>query len=75
MSDFRFSLSAKASFLSRRKPLTQSEINLIKKVLDRISREGPLMARDFGDRVTKICGWWDGVHRSSPLSCYTSIED
>ena len=60
MRDFRFSLPVKASFLARRKPLTQSETNLMKKVLDRISREGPLMARDFeNDRVTKSSGWWD----------------
>jgi uncharacterized protein len=60
MHDFRFSLPVKASFLSRRKPLTKPEINLMKTVLDRISREGPLMARDFeNDRVTKSSGWWD----------------
>lgn len=60
ISDFRFSLPIKAGFVSRRKPLTQSEINLMRKVLDRIAREGPLMARDFeNDRVTKSTGWWD----------------
>ncbi len=60
MRDFRFSLPVKESFLSQRKPLTQTEINLINKVLDRIGREGPLMARDFeNDRVTKSSGWWD----------------
>jgi uncharacterized protein YcaQ len=60
MHDFRFSLPVKARFLSRRKPLTQTEINLMKKILDRIAREGPLMARDFeNDRVTKSSGWWD----------------
>jgi uncharacterized protein YcaQ len=33
---------------------------MMKKVLDRISREGPLRARDFeNDRVTKSLGWWD----------------
>ena len=47
MNDFRFSLPLKASFLFRRKPLAPAEINLMKTVLDRISREGPLMARDF----------------------------
>src|SRR5258706_10420910 len=52
MQDFRYSLPLKASFLSRRKPLTQPELNLMRSVLDRISREGPLMARDFeNDRV------------------------
>jgi uncharacterized protein YcaQ len=60
MRDFRFSLPVKASFLERRKNLTQAEVNLMKKILDRISREGPLMARDFeNDRVTKSSGWWD----------------
>jgi uncharacterized protein YcaQ len=60
MEDFRFSLPVKESFLSQRKPLTQVEINLMNKVLDRIGREGPLMARDFeNDRVTKSSGWWD----------------
>ena len=60
MNDFRFSLPVKASFLFRRKPLTPAEINLMKTVLDRISREGPLLARDFeNDRVTKSSGWWD----------------
>jgi uncharacterized protein YcaQ len=58
--DFRFSLPVKASFQSRRKALTQAEINLMRKILDRISREGPLMARDFeNDRTTKSSGWWD----------------
>jgi uncharacterized protein YcaQ len=60
MHDFRFSLPVKASFLSKRKPLTSAEVNLMNKILDRISREGPLMARDFeNDRVTKSSGWWD----------------
>lgn len=60
MHDFRFSLPVKESFLSRRKAMTQTEVNLMKKVLDRIGREGPLRARDFeNDRVTKSSGWWD----------------
>ena len=60
MHDFRFSLPVKESFSSRRKSLTQAEVNLMKKVLDRIAREGPLMAKDFeNDRVTKSLGWWD----------------
>src|SRR5258708_32549652 len=60
MNAFRFSLPVKASFLQRRNPLTPAESNLMRKVLDRIGREGPLMARDFeNDRVTKSKGWWD----------------
>lgn len=60
MHDYRFSLPVKESFKDRRKNVTQAELNLMKKVLDRISREGQLMARDFeNDRVTKSSGWWD----------------
>jgi hypothetical protein len=60
MDDFRFSLPVKASFSARRPPTTQAEINLMKKVLGRISRDGPLMARDFeNDRLEASSGWWD----------------
>jgi uncharacterized protein len=60
MHDFRFSLPVKESFLAQRKPLTHAEISLMRQVLDRIGREGPLMARDFeNDRVTRSSGWWD----------------
>lgn len=60
MKDFRYSLPVKASFLARRKPVTPAETNLMHKVINRISREGPLMARDFeNDRVKKSTGWWD----------------
>ena len=60
MDDFRFSLPVKAGFALGRKTLTLTEVNLMNKILDRISREGPLMARDFeNDRLTKSSGWWD----------------
>ncbi|HEX9511860.1 MAG TPA: crosslink repair DNA glycosylase YcaQ family protein [Puia sp.] len=60
MHDFRFSLPVKQGFLSRRKPLTQAEINLMNKVLDRVAREGPLMVKDFeNDRLEASSGWWD----------------
>jgi hypothetical protein len=60
MNEFRFSLPVRASLAQRRKQQTQAEINLMNKVLDHISREGPLMARDFeNDRVSKSSGWWD----------------
>src|ERR1700722_871545 len=58
MEDFRFSLPVKAGFVARRRPLTPPEVNLMNRVLDRISREGPLMARDFeNDRVEASSGW------------------
>ncbi|THU30737.1 winged helix-turn-helix domain-containing protein [Niastella caeni] len=60
MHEFRFSLPVKESFSSKREPLTQSEINLMNKVLDRIGREGPLMVKDFeNDRQVASAGWWD----------------
>lgn len=60
MHDFRFSLNVKAGFLANRKPLTQPEINLMNRVLDRVEREGPLMVKDFeNDRLEPNQGWWD----------------
>lgn len=60
MHEFRFSLPVKEGFLSRRKPLTPPEISLMRKVLDRIGREGPLMVKDFeNDRPVASSGWWD----------------
>jgi len=60
MHDFRFSLPVKEGFLAWRKPLTQPEINLMNKVLDRIAREGPLRVKDFeNDRLEASSGWWD----------------
>jgi uncharacterized protein YcaQ len=60
MHDYRFSLCVKEGFLSRRKPLTQAEINLMDNVLDRVGREGPLMVKDFdNDREVASSGWWD----------------
>jgi uncharacterized protein len=60
MHNYRYSLPVKQSFAARRKDLKPVEINLMRNVLDRISREGPLTASDFeNDRVTKSTGWWD----------------
>lgn len=59
MEEFRFSYPIKIALSKRFKP-TAAEIALQRKVIDRISREGPLMAKDFEqDRVTKNKGWWD----------------
>lgn len=59
MKDFRFSLPVKQAF-AQRNTLTKPEVNLIKQVLDRIGREGPLMVGDFeNDRLEASSGWWD----------------
>ena len=60
MDAFRFTLPVRNAFAQRRKALPQTEANLMNRILDRIGREGPLMARDFeNDRTTKSTGWWD----------------
>ncbi len=60
MNDYRYSLCVKDGFASNRKPVTQAEINLMERVLDRIAREGPLMLKDFdNDREVASSGWWD----------------
>ena len=60
MHDFRFSLPVKESFAKNGKPLTAAEKRLMKEVLDRVEREGPLMVGDFeDDRLEASTGWWD----------------
>jgi uncharacterized protein len=60
MHEFRFSFAIHDRFSAKWKSLPQAEINLMKKILERISREGPMGASDFeNDRVAKSSGWWD----------------
>lgn len=60
MRDFRFSLPVKKAFETQGKPLSRAEINLMKQILDRVEREGPLMVGDFeNDRLEASSGWWD----------------
>ncbi len=59
MHDLRFSLPVKQAF-AERKTLSKAESTLMKQVLDRIEREGPLMVGDFeNDRLEASSGWWD----------------
>jgi uncharacterized protein YcaQ len=60
VSDFRFSLPVKESFRAGDKSLSQADARLMKEVLDRVEREGPLMVNDFEyDRPEASTGWWD----------------
>ncbi|WP_316743362.1 winged helix-turn-helix domain-containing protein [Pedobacter antarcticus] len=60
MPDFRFSLPVKESFAVNGKPLAPQLARLVKEVLDRVEREGPLMVGDFDDdRLEASTGWWD----------------
>jgi uncharacterized protein YcaQ len=59
MHEFRFSYPVKNSWTEHHK-VTPTDQAVMRKVLDRISREGPMKASDFeNDRVTKSKGWWD----------------
>ncbi|MBB6107701.1 hypothetical protein SAMN05421821_101383 [Mucilaginibacter lappiensis] len=60
MRDFRFSLAVKESFIVNGKPVSPAETRLMRDVLDRVEREGPLMVGDFDDdRPEASTGWWD----------------
>lgn len=60
MHDFRFTLPVKQAFKTQRDQLTQSEMNLMKQILERVEREESLMVGDFeNDRVEASSGWWD----------------
>lgn len=60
MCDFRFSLPVKKAFENQDKPLSKPESNLMKEILDRAEREGPVMVGDFdNDRIEASSGWWD----------------
>jgi len=60
MRDFRYSLPVKKAFETLDKPLSMLESNLMKEILDRLEREGPLRVGDFdNDRIEASSGWWD----------------
>ncbi len=60
MEDYRFTLPLKAFFLDKWKDAPTQELSVMNKVLNRISRDGPMMAGDFeNDRVGPNTGWWD----------------
>ncbi|MEJ2883195.1 winged helix-turn-helix domain-containing protein [Pedobacter sp. GR22-6] len=60
MSDFRFSLPVKKAFEMQAKPLSTAALNLMKKIMDQVEREGAVMVGDFeNDRLEASSGWWD----------------
>ncbi|HJW30854.1 MAG TPA: crosslink repair DNA glycosylase YcaQ family protein, partial [Saprospiraceae bacterium] len=58
MKDFRFSLPVMHAFKSKKDRWPKSQRTEMKKVLDRIKAEGPLMSRDF-ESTHKGGSWWD----------------
>jgi len=60
MSDFRFSLPVKKAFEMQAKPMRTAALNLMKKIMDQVEREGAVMVGDFeNDRLEASSGWWD----------------
>jgi uncharacterized protein len=60
MAEFRFSMPIHDAFAAKWTSIPATERTLMRKILDRIAREGPLGAKDFdNDRVAKSSGWWD----------------
>lgn len=60
MRDFRYSLPVKHAFKTRHEPPNQASINLMREMMDRVERDGPVRVSDFGnDRMEASSGWWD----------------
>ena len=60
MHDFRFSLYQKHAFKKQRQPLTQTEMNAMRQIMDRVERDGPVKVGDIeNDRTEASNGWWD----------------
>ena len=60
MRDYRFALPAMRAFRNgEERWLRSSDPQLMRSVLDRVRAEGPLRARDFGERKRAASGWWD----------------
>lgn len=60
MKDFRFTLPVKKYFKDKRDPWPKSDPKIKAFVLERITNEGPLMAKDFQAlKKRKGAGWWD----------------
>ena len=60
MEDFRFTLPLKKYFAEWKDPWPKSDRRLMAEVLQRIEKEGPLMARDFHSTTKRQNqGWWD----------------
>lgn len=60
MSDFRFSLPVKKAFEMQAQPMSTAGLNLMKKIMDQVEREGAVMVGDFeNDRLEASSGWWD----------------
>ena len=60
MRDYRFTLPMKKKFAEKKSSWSPREPKLMKRVLKRIQREGPLRSKDFkAEQKSTSSGWWD----------------
>jgi uncharacterized protein YcaQ len=59
MQDYRYSLIWKQFFKDQKDGWPKADPALKRKVLERIDKEGPLMARDFKTEKSPKGGWWN----------------
>jgi len=59
MRDYRYTLPQKRAFRLRETSWYPRDVSLMKRVLHRIKREGPLRSLDFKDLKRGKTGWWD----------------
>jgi hypothetical protein len=59
MRDYRFALPRMSQLNGERNWFADSDRNLLREVLRRITDEGPMRARDFVDEAHQANGWWE----------------
>ncbi|VAX42111.1 FIG074102: hypothetical protein [hydrothermal vent metagenome] len=59
MKDYRYSLPMKKAFQKRESAWFPKDLKMMKKVLTRIRKEGPLRSKDFEMTKKGKTGWWD----------------
>ena len=59
MRDYRFSLPRKRAIASGDKHWFDKDPQLAQQILQRITAEGPLQAKDFEHKTQRNTGWWD----------------
>ncbi|QDT97409.1 winged helix-turn-helix domain-containing protein [Gimesia aquarii] len=59
MKDYRFSLPLKKEFQKRETSWYPKDLKMMKQVLTRIRKEGPLRSKDFEMTKKGKSGWWD----------------
>lgn len=59
MKDYRYSLPRKQAFAGGDEHWFAKDAKVANQVMQRITEQGPLQAKDFDDKANKNKGWWD----------------